>query len=204
MRPLLQCIRLSCLLFVYLLLPQPSQGAILLRVEQVGGDVQVSGSGSAITTDLIHAGSSFSWTSALTDAQIYAGPLAINNGNVSLYGGLVGPLVFGGDPGVYELPDSAGSVGDLFGINADDGTGFPQLVLPAGYISGTSLSGTSSFPNLSLAQIGLTPGQVSTWSWGSGANEDRLRLEVVPAPAPLLGALAAFRMARSLRRRLRR
>ena len=72
MRPLLQCIRLSCLLFVYLLLPQPSQGAILLRVEQVGGDVQVSGSGSAITTDLIHAGSSFSWTSALTDAQIYA------------------------------------------------------------------------------------------------------------------------------------
>lgn len=59
-------------------------------------------------------------------------------------------------------------------------------------------------PNLSLAQIGLTPGQVSTWSWGSGANADSLRLEVVPAPAPLLGALAAFRMARGLRRRLRR
>lgn len=204
MRCLFSCIRLSGVLIVSFLVPQPSQGAVLLRVEQVGSDVQVSGSGSALTTELIGTGSTFSWTSALTDAQIYAGPLAINDGNVNLYSGVVGPLVFGGDPGVYELPDLAGSVGDLFGINANDGNGFPQLVLPAGYISGTSLSGTSSFPNLSLAQIGLTPGQVSTWSWGSGANADSLRLEVVPAPAPLLGALAAFRMARGLRRRLRR
>ena len=204
MRCLFSCIRLSGVLIVSFLVLQPSQGAVLLRVEQVGSDVQVSGSGSALTTELIGTGSTFSWTSSLTDAQIYAGPLAINDGNVNLYSGVVGPLVFGGDPGVYELPDLAGSVGDLFGINANDGNGFPQLVLPAGYISGTSLSGTSSFPNLSLAQIGLTPGQVSTGSWGSGANADSLRLEVVPAPAPLLGALAAFRVARGLRRRLRR
>ena len=204
MRHLFKLLPLYGVLFFACLFPRPSHGEVLLRVEQVGGDVRVSGSGSAVTTGLTSAGSNFSWTSALTDAQIYAGPLAINDGNVNLYSGLVGPLAFGSDPGVYELPDAAGSGGDLFGILADDGNGFPQLVLPDGYVSGTNLSGSASFPNLSLAQIGLTPGQVSTWSWGSGANADSLRLEVVPAPAPLLGALAAFRMARGLRRRLRR
>jgi hypothetical protein len=118
-------------------------------------------------------------------------------------------LSFGIDSSLYELADPVGSSGDLFGILADNGSGATQLVLPRGYVSNSSLSGVSRFSSLTIAQLGLTPGQLTTWSWGSGANADSLRLEVadsaspVPVPAPLLGLGAAFQMARRLRRRLR-
>jgi hypothetical protein len=161
------------------------------------------GVGTVNTTSLISEGEDSGWTSALTDAQMYAGPLAFGDGHVSLFSGLAGPLAFGSDPGTYELPDAMGSGGDLFGILADNGSGSSWIVLPAGYVSGAALSGSSSFPGLTLAHIGLAPGQQSTWGWGSGADADSLRLEVVPAPAPFLVLPVGWRLARSLRRRLR-
>lgn len=185
------------------LLQTPCHALLVLQVEQVGGGVRVTGTGTANTTALIGELTASAWTSALTDAQIYAGPLAFNDGQVSLYSGLLGPLFFGSDPGVYELPDAMSSGGDLFGILADNGSGSSWIVLPAGYTSGNSLGGSSNFPGLTLAQIGLVPGQQSTWSWGSGPDADSLRLEVVPAPAPLLAVPAGWQVVRSLRRRLR-
>jgi hypothetical protein len=190
------------------LMPLPSLAVITLRVEQVGPDVVITGSGTANLNGLTFNSDSTFWTNAITDGQVYVGPDAFNDGNVSLYGGISGPLAFGIDPSLYEVPDTVGSSGDLFGILADNGSGVTQLVLPLGYSSNSPLGGVSRFSSLTIAQLGLTPGQLNTWSWGSGVNADGLRLEVadnapVPAPAPLLGLGAAFHMARRLRRRQR-
>jgi hypothetical protein len=192
------------------LMPLPSLALITLRVEQMGSEVVITGSGTANLAGLAFDAAVNSWTNAITDGQIYSGPAAFSDGNVNLYSGITGPSVFGVDPFLYEVPDNVGSSGDLFGILVDNASGVTQLVLPYGYVSNSSLSGVSRFSSLTITQLGLTPGQLNTWSWGSGVNADSLRLEVdnransvpVPAPAPLLGIIAAFRTARYLRRRL--
>ena len=186
------------------LLQGPVQAEVLLKVQRIGADVVVSGSGTANILDLTSVGDSNIWTNVMTDVQIYAGPDAFNDGEVGLFSGLSGPLVLGSDPMVTEYPVSTGSSGDLFGILADTGSSVSQLVLPKGYVSGSSLSGTTTFAGRSLAELGLTPGQVTTWTWGSGVFADSLRLEVlqsttaVPTPAPFLAAVAAFRSSRRL------
>ena len=191
------------------LTPMPSLASITLRVEQIGPDVVITGSGKANLGGLTFVANNNFWTNYISDIEVYVGPDVFNDGNVSLYSGIAGPLSFGIDSSLYELADNVGSSGDLFGILADNGNGINQLVLPLGYSSNSPLSGVSRFSSLTIAQLGLTPGQLTTWSWGSGANADSLRLEVadsaspVPTPAPLLGLGAAFQMARRLRRRLR-
>jgi hypothetical protein len=191
------------------LTPLPSLAFITLRAEQIGPDVVITGSGTANLSGLTFNVADNSWTNAITDSQIYAGADVFGNGSIDLYSGVTGPSTFGFDSGLYEVPDPLGSSGDLFGILGDTVSGVTQLVLPSGYVSNSSLSGVSRFSSLTIAQLGLTPGQLNIWSWGSGVNADSLRLEVaisptsVPVPAPLLGSLAAFQMARHLRRRLR-
>ena len=191
------------------LTPMPSSASITLRAEQIGADVVITGSGTANLSGLTFDATDDFWTNYISDIEVYVGPDAFNDGNVSLYGGIAGPLSFGIDSSLYELADPVGSSGDLFGILADNGSGVTQLVLPRGYVSNSSLSGVSRFSSLTIAQLGLTPGQLTTWSWGSGVTADSLRFEVannadpVPGPAPLLGLGAAFQMARRLRRRLR-
>lgn len=190
-----------------LLLGAPAaDAAIVLNIRQVGQDVTIEGSGSANLSALSLAGSSTSFTNSLTGQEAYAGPAAFANGVVDLWQGLAGPLAFNPNP-IVELPDAAGSSGDLFGIMADNGSGSARLVLPQGYLSGSSLSGSSLFPNTDLASIGLTPGTYS-WLWGSGATADSLNVVIVdpvavPAPLPLAGAAFAFSWASALRRRCR-
>ncbi len=190
--------------------PRPASAIVTLRVQQVGNDVVITGSGSANTTGLTPAGTDNDYTNVLTDAQIYAGPAAFGDGSggggdVSLWSNISsGPLAFGSDPSIFENP-SSGS-GDLFGILANNGSGASYLVLPSSYSSGTSLSGTTTFTGYTLASLGLTPGQISTWSWGADATADSLRLEVdpVPAPLPIAGAAAVLYRLKRLRRRSRR
>ena len=203
----------AALLAPPLLAPRPASAIVTLRVQQVGNDVVITGSGSAITTGLTPAGTDNDYTNVLTDAQIYAGPDVFGDGSggggdVSLWSNISsGPLAFGSDPLVFENP-SSGS-GDLFGILADNGSGASYLVLPFSYSSGNSLSGTTIFTNFTLADLGLTLGQISIWSWGANATADSLRLEVVapnpvtspvPAPLPIAGAAAIFCQLKRLRR----
>ena len=193
----------AALLAPALLAPRPASAIVTLRVQQVGNNVVITGSGTANTTALTPAGTGNDYTNILTDAQIYAGPAAFADGSVSLWSNISGPLAFGSDPTLAENP-STGS-GALFGILANNGSDASRLVLPFNYISGTSLSGTSTFTGFTLAQLGLTPGQIETWRWGAGGNADSLRLEVdpVPAPLPIAGAAAVFLRIKRLRRRSR-
>lgn len=199
----------AALLAPALLAPAPARAIVTLLVQQVGNDVVITGSGSANTTALTADGTDNDYTNVLADTQIYAGPDAFGDlsgggGDVSLWSNIsAGPLVFGSDPSVYETPSSG--TGDLFGIVADyfnSTAGAQRLVLPLGYSSGASLSGTSTFTNITLAQLGFTPGQSSTWSWGTGGDADSLNLlvDTVPAPLPIAGAAGAFCRLNRLRR----
>jgi hypothetical protein len=208
LRPSFSVIRWVGVLALAWMIPMPVEAAIVLRVRQVGGDVLISGSGSANTAALISTGAESQWTNLLTDTQLYAGPDAFSDGQVSLFSGLVGPLVFGNDPVLVEYPSATGSGGDLFGIVADNGSSTAELVLPSGYQSGASLSGASYFTGRTPSQLGFIPGQVITWTWGSGSTADHLRLEVdaqaagVPGPSALPVLATGYCMARRCRRRI--
>jgi hypothetical protein len=129
----------------------------VLRFEQVGPNVVLTGSGSAKLAALTFYRTETAFTNLLTDTEAYAGPYENGTGRVNVYSGLTGPLQFGSDPDVLELPTLA-SNGDLFGIRANDGMGQSLLVVPEGYSSGSSLSGTSIFASITLADLGLTLG----------------------------------------------
>lgn len=182
----------------------PASAAIVLEVQQQGANVTIQGSGSANLAGLLSAGSSSSWNNILTNTDVYAGPAAFNDGSVSLWQGLTGPLSISANS-IYEVPDDSGSTGDLFGILANNGSDVPRLVLPSGYVSGTALTGFSLYPSTDINTMGLTPGTF-TWVWGSGATADSLQVRVreVPAPLPVAGASMAYSWAKTLRRRSRR
>jgi hypothetical protein len=58
------------------------------------------------------------------------------------------------------------------------------IYVPAGYVSGSSLSATDTwYANSTLAGLGITPGTY-TWTWGSGAHADSLTINAGSAPVP--------------------
>lgn len=195
--------------FLALIGAAPAQALVTLKVLQVGPDVVVNGRGSAKTAGLTSMGTEATWTNVLSPVQVYAGPAAFSDGNVSLWSNLSGPSSFGSDPAVFEYPDpgSTLSFGKLFGILTSSNPADIRLVLPSTYVSGTTISGRTTYTNVTLAQLGLTSGLTHTWSWGSGPTADSLELQIdptpVPAPLPIAGAAAAFHSVLRLRRRLR-
>jgi len=105
-------------------------------------------------------------------------------------------------PGVlYTIPATSGA-GDGFGYF---GGGYSGVVVPEGYVSGSSLTGSSLFSGQTLASMGLVEGTYA-FNWGSGPTGDSITFEVgvppVPAPLPLLGAASALAWSRRLRQRI--
>lgn len=187
----------------------PARALVTLKVQQVGPDLVVTGSGSAETSTLTAAGTSTVYSNILTKFEIYAGPAAFSDGHVSLWSGLSGPAAIGTSDLVTEYPFNSitASFGDLFGIFTSSTPADIRLVLPIAYVSGASLSGQTTYADLTFARAGLTKGQTLTWTWGSGSADETLKLEIgdppsVPAPLPLAGAAAAFHIRQRLRRRL--
>jgi hypothetical protein len=62
-------------------------------------------------------------------------------------------------------------------------------VVPSGYVSGATLSDTSTYDNATFSSLGVTPGNYKE-TWGTGANADSFTLQIGPAttpePAPLV------------------
>ncbi len=152
----------------------PAQADYIVTLTQVGDNVVATGSG---TIDL--TGLSFLSTAtgpagvAPGEAVIVTGPAS--SAAASLYSGLTtGPTSFGSG-GVIDA--SSGS-GDLAGI---DGVA-DELAVPEGYVSGSSLSDTSTYDDATFASLGITIGTY-TWTWDSGSSS--FTLEVVPEPESL-------------------
>lgn len=164
-------------------LARPAKSAIIIDVTQVGSNVVATGGGTADLTDLTLNGSTPAFTAMEPNvAGLVVGPGATG---FSLYENLVGPASFG--PGGYTTASSGSGSG--FGIN---GSGFnvPYLYLPAGYGSGTALSGSATYDGQTFASLGLTPGAY-TWTWGSGADADSLTVNIGAVPEPMSASLLA-------------
>ena len=148
----------------------------MIKITESGGDVIVSAVGS-----MNIAGLTFLETSSTAQGiNSSSSFLEVSTGPIDLYQSISGPSSFG--TGNFTFP-SSGS-GDRFGIRF----GASSLAVPAGYVSGTSLAGTSIFTGKSFAQLGLVPGYY-TWTWGSGNNADSLTIKVADAPTPIQAIL---------------
>ena len=164
-----------------------------MNIDQVGGDVVMSGSGTANTAGLGTAGGPGN-IQTMIDAPYGE---AFTGGDMptsaEYYTGISGPGDFGEGIGSIIYADSAS--GDFMGVYGLIG----RLYLPADYVSQSQLSGTATFEDNTVAGMGLTEGQY-VWTWGSGDNADSLTLNITPEPATMamlaLGATALLRRRR--------
>jgi hypothetical protein len=143
-------------------------GDFSVTITQVGNDVVWSGSGSFNLTELTSAGANNIVGGFQASQAIWAiGPSVA----VDTYSGTIAfPLTFGsGGVGVTS------NTGSTFGI-LPGGSG-RLLYVPSGYVSNTTISGTSTYANNTIAGMGLTPGTY-TWSWGSGGNASTLVMTI--------------------------
>lgn len=113
-------------------------------------------------------------------ALINAGPTIATP--VDLYTGTTGPTSFGSG---FFTPASSGS-GDPVNIQGSNDI----LVVPAGYVSDSTLSDTATYDNATFASLGVTAGTY-TWTWGSdGANQNFTLIIGTPASIPEPTSLA--------------
>jgi hypothetical protein len=94
--------------------------------------------------------------------------------NFDVYSGVTTfPLIFGLGGGAIFPQSGSGSFGIVLnGINR-------TLLVPTGYISDTVISGTSTYENISLLTMGLSTGDIFTWSWGSGENTSTIVMKII-------------------------
>ena len=119
---------------------------LVIDVTQVGSNVVISGSGAVDTDDLVYDFSTFQPAEVVPSLNtVLIGP---DSGHVDVYSSITGPASLG--TGGTTTPTS--SSGDPFGI--DDMT----LDVPYQYVSGSLISGSSTFDNTTIAKLGFTPG----------------------------------------------
>ncbi len=153
----------------YLMMAAQSQASVLITALETGPNVDISGSGTLNTNDMTFLGgpiATSSFVNPVTGNIIVGIP-----GQIEVYSTITGPATFGTLP--VTTSDAEG--GDLFGVLPDSSA----LVVPAGYTSNDPLNGVMSFFGATFASLGMTPGTY-TWTWGSGANEDSLTLQIGP------------------------
>lgn len=154
-----------------------ARASVLITFEQVDNNVVETGSGAIDLTGLSNTGA-VSSTGPNTDpllALTFLGPVAPFS-DYAGYTTITGPSSFGSGTGAAA---STGS-GDTFGIWVSS---VVELVLPQGYVSGTSLSATDTYDNSTFTTLGLTPGTY-TYTWGTGASADSLTVQIGPAAVP--------------------
>ena len=197
--------------FLLLTTASAADAAMILRLEEVGGDVVVRGSGSINLDGLTPEGIDNTYANIFTDIQAYAGPAPeVPDGHVKFWSGLTGGAPTISNSGDFIEPDhsSSASYGNLFGIVSQDtregsNFGLPLLVLPQEYLSGTVLSGTSRFSGQTFTTMGITR-RTLTWTLLS-ADTVTITTDAEPVPAPLgvASAAAVFSTIRRLKHNTR-
>ncbi|WP_213771265.1 PEPxxWA-CTERM sorting domain-containing protein [Bradyrhizobium sp. dw_78] len=162
-----------------------ARAAAVITIDQVGSDVIATGSGTINLTDLPIIGEDSE--SANVSKEGGASTILALGGMGSTKGSLTslvaGPSSFGNPSGLYFASSASG---DHFGIL--EGRPGAQLILPSNYVSGTALSDTTIWDNMTLAGLGFTDGAY-VWTWGTGVNADSLTLEIGAVPEPSTWAM---------------
>ena len=157
-------------------------GFIITFVQDGGGNVDATGSGTINTAALTAEGSAV-WYIAVrgTNAYVGLGPTPQGSIDVSAYSGITGPANLGSGSAVFATVGS----GDGVGLNYNS-PGLPILFVPLSYVSGASLSDNATWTGQTFSSLGLTPGTY-TWTWGSGPTEDSFEVIIgVPEPSSMI------------------
>jgi PEP-CTERM motif len=179
-------------------LPGTADAGLVIDVVQSGGDVVATASGSLDLADLTDFGSGDVIPSVNPRiADLIIGPPG--GGPVDTYTGFSGPTNFGS----HVITPTSSATGDIIGING----GLGYIFVPAGYVSGSALSGSMTLDNTTIAGMGMTSGTY-TWTWGTGADADSLTVNIASVPEPstlvLAGAALLAGLGTWVRRRGRR
>ena len=181
-------------------LAEKAGASVVIDIYQKGADVLATGTGTIDLTDLVLEGPNASFATVTpTNGIVLVGPGHSGPAlpDLDVYEGASGPTSFGsgGANGA-----SVGS-GVLFGVLGV--LGF--LEVPLDYVSGTPLSGSSTWDGQTLSSLGLAPGTY-VYTWGTGADADSFTVNIGGVPEPstwamlVLGfaglALAGFRASR--------
>jgi hypothetical protein len=178
-----------------------AHGAVTFNVSQLGPDVFITGSGSYNTAAM---GNPLTNVPISPTLQGVAASIAIGlAGNTDLYGSSgSGPTSFGTSG--FNFDANLGT-GNIFGFTRIGDGSCCRVIVPTGYVSGSQLSGTSTYTNKTISSMALTPGTY-VWTWGSGASADSFTLNIgiiVPEPSTFglagLGLLALIARSRKSR-----
>jgi hypothetical protein len=159
-----------------------ARAEFIITFSQQGLAVLAVGTGSLNLTDLsvVSSGPPVS-TSIVPDGCICVLASAVDS-PVSVVNLVppTGPTSFGPGLGTAVSSGSGHTVGLL---------GRGELLVPAGYESGSPLLGSMTFDNTTISGLGLTPGTY-TWTWGTGANADSFEIMIpgassAPEPSTL-------------------
>jgi hypothetical protein len=153
-----------------------AQAVVTFTVAQVGANVVVSASGSLITSGF----GSTALTNFLAGSTPSSGILTVGApGNAYLSYGYAfsGATSFGS-----FIPTAASSgTGSDFGFNRTSGT----LYVPAGYVSGSAVSGTATYDNTTLAAMGFTGGTYNVaYAFPFTGDSIVVNVPAVPVPEP--------------------
>ena len=176
----LKILALSICLFAASL--HDARAAIIARIEENGDGVLGSYSGSINLVGLQLYSSNPVPSFGYQNVQANYGRFGIGGSTSFLrYQGLLGPQAIG-LASLQYIPTSI--TGDFAGVWGNIG----HIWVPVGYISGSPISGTSSWSGRTLASLGLSVGEYA-WTWGSGSSSDKFTLLIVPEPStvPLVG-----------------
>ncbi len=172
------------LLLAWAFLPTVSAlGGFVVNIVESGSDVVVTFSGSANTSGLA---SPVDGTSSPSLRNVGWGfGTSTTNVPTSRFTGITNPPTYFYTGSAILTPNSGS--GDRLGVQPTLNT----LVLPRGYVSGTQLSGTSTFANATLQSLNMTPGTyITTWGSTVSGNADSLVMNVgvtaVPEPSSLI------------------
>jgi len=158
--------------------PGRADASVVIDVSQVGADVVAAGAGGFDLTDLTMGGGGSGVAPGGTSPLAHVLFVGAAAPAFDTYFNVSGPLSFGSGSG------TAGSsgLGDTIGIF------FSSLLVPHGYVSGTELSGSTTFDGQTIASLGMDPGTY-VYTWGRGGHADSLTIHIAAIPEPSTWAM---------------
>lgn len=175
---------LATIAFLTVCFGKNAEASFILSIAQSGGSVIGVGSGTINTDGLIDMGQTggggFIWGSY----PVSGSAIGLGNPSVSVEGftGLiVGPNAFGSGP-LFQASSGEGDPVDIAPV-VNTVPLFGAVFVPVDYVSGSSLSDTSTWDNTTIAALGLIPG-IYTYTWDSGATADSFTINVISTPEP--------------------
>ena len=152
--------------------------AYTVTLKQMGSNVVATGSGAINLTGLTFASGGFVATGSMGPS---IADLTVADGTgLSQYTGFSGPSSFGPGTTIINASSDSGDSVSIIGAAFFPG---PGIFLPAGYVSGTALSNSSTYNSATFASLGVTPGTY-TWTWGTGLPNQNFTLQIGPVPGP--------------------